>query len=154
MPICTPNMSASSDANGNQYFSTQDKEKPGVIGQSSVKFNFEQGTQFLHDQMHDKAMHQRMTVRNGVNYPFTISLSNFTPKYAELVAILEDNDSVESLLKTLQTSQWHLTISGMHFLERSFDKELDALFTALCTPISEEYKKSQRCKKKRRLSHQ
>jgi hypothetical protein len=98
--------------------------------------------------MNDKAMHQRMTVRYGVNYPFTTSLSNFTPKYAEFAAILQDNDSVEGLLKILQTSQWHFTISGMHFVERSVDKELDALFIALCTPISDEYKRSQKCKKK------
>ena len=39
VPLCTPNMSASSDTNGNQYFSTQDKKKPGVVGQSSVKLN-------------------------------------------------------------------------------------------------------------------
>ena len=89
-----------------------------------------------------------MTVRNGLNYPFTMSLSNFTPKYAELVTILQDNDSVKSLLKTSQTSQWHFTVSGMHFLERSVEKELDALFMALCTPTSDEFKKSQKHKKK------
>ena len=104
--------------------------------------------------MNDKAMHQRMTVQNGVNYPFTISLSNFTPKYAELVAILQDNDSVEGLLKTSQASQWYFTISGMHFLKRSVDKELDALFIALCTPTSDECKRSQKRKKKARLSSQ
>ena len=64
-----------------------------------------------------KNMHQQMTVQNGVNFPVTISLSNFTPKYKELMAILGDYESVEELIKRAQTSQWNFTISGMHFLE-------------------------------------
>lgn len=140
VPIRTTNMSASKHVNGNQYFSTQDTEKPGIVGESSVKFNYEQGVKFINDQMNDKSMHQSMTVQNGVNYPFTMSLSHVTPKHAERVTILQDNGSVESLLKTSQTSQWHFTISGMHFLERSVDKELGALFDALCTATKEEFK--------------
>ena len=110
-------MSASDHANGNQFFSSQDKEEPRIVGQSGVKYNFEQSVDFMHDQMIDKSMHQQITVRNGVNYPVTISLSNCTPKYKELMAILGDNESVEELIKRPQTSQWNFTISRMHFLE-------------------------------------
>ena len=76
------------------------------------------------------------------------------PKYAELVTILQDNDLVEALLKTSQTSQWHFKILGMHFLERSVEKELDALYVALCTPTNDEFKTSQKCKKNQRLLSQ
>jgi hypothetical protein len=55
-------------------------------------------------------------VRNGLNYPVTISLSNYTPKYEKLMAILQDNKSVQELIKRAQTSQWNFTISGKHFL--------------------------------------
>ena len=98
--------------------------------------------------MNDKAMHQKMTVRNGLNCPFTLSLSNFTPKYAELITILQDNVSVDTLLTTSQTAKWHFTISSIHFLEKSVENELDALYTALCTPTNEEFKTSQKRKKK------
>jgi hypothetical protein len=42
-------MSASEHANGNQFFTSQDKEKPGIVGQSGVKYNFEQSVDFVHD---------------------------------------------------------------------------------------------------------
>ena len=54
-----------------------------------MKFNHAKGVEFFHDQMSDKAMHQKVTVKNGLNYPFTVSLSNFTPKYAELITYFE-----------------------------------------------------------------
>ena len=82
-----------------------------------------------------------MAVRDGVNFPVTISLSKFTPKYEELMAILGDYESVEELIKMSHTSQWHFTISGMHFLEQAVEKELDALFDSLCTPTENEFKK-------------
>ena len=147
----TPNMRASDHANGNQFFSSQDKEEPGIVGQSGVKYNFEQSVDFMRDHMIDKSMHQQITVRNGVNYPVSISLSNCTPKYKELMAILGDNESVEELIKRAQTSQWHFTISGMHFLERAVDKELDALSDSLCTPTAAEFKKSEKHKKRKKL---
>ena len=54
---------------------------------------------FLCDQMVKKSMHQKMTMRNGVNFQVTISLSNFKPQYEELMAILGDYESVEELIK-------------------------------------------------------
>ena len=116
IPTQTPNMSASEHANGNQFFTSQDKEKPGIVGQSGVKYNFEQSVDFVHDEMNEKSMHQWITMQNGMNYPVTLSLSNHTPKYNELMAILGDNKSVKELIKRAQTSQWNFTISGMHFL--------------------------------------
>ena len=116
IPTRTPNMSASDHANENQFFTSEDKEKPGIVGQSGVKYNFEQSVDFVRDNMSDKSMHQRITMRNGMNYPVTISLSNHTPKYDKLMAILGDNKSVKELIKRAQTSQWNFTISGMHFL--------------------------------------
>ena len=111
-------MSASEKyANGNKFFSSQDKEKPGIVGQSGVKYNFEQAVGFMRDEMNEKSMHQRIVVRNGLNYPVTISLSNYTPKYELLMAILQDNKSVQGLIQRAQTSQWHFTISGKHFLK-------------------------------------
>jgi len=112
----TPNMSVSDHANGNQFFMSQDKKKPGIVGQSGVKYNFEQSVDFVCDNMSDKSMHQQITVRNGMNYPVTFSLSNCTLKYDELIAILGDNKSIKELIKRAQTSQWNFTISGMHFL--------------------------------------
>ena len=109
-------MSASEHANGNQFFSSQDKEKPGIVGQSGEKYNFEHSVGFIHDEMDEKSMHQWIEVQNGVNYLFRLSLSNYTPKYKELMAILQDNKSVQELIKRAQTSQWNFTISGKHFL--------------------------------------
>lgn len=62
-------------------------------------------------------MHQQFQVRNGVNYPVTLLLSNITLKYEELMTILDGNKSVDQLLTTSQTSKFHFVIPGMHFHE-------------------------------------
>ena len=62
IPVRTPNMSASEHANGNKFFSSHDKEKPGIVGQSGEKYNFEQSVGFMHDEMNEKSMHQQIEV--------------------------------------------------------------------------------------------